>query len=715
MGEKVLEAAEVKSIDDLVRKVRSYSPGADVEFLRRAYFFSSEAHGMQTRKEGTPYMAHPLAVASILADMKMDTTTIAAAILHDTLEDTTTRIEDIRKRFGYELAFLVDGLTKLRRMEFKSLEMAQAENFRKMLLSMAEDIRVVLIKFADRLHNMRTLQYLPEEKRQRIASETLEIYAPLANRLGIGWLKSEFEDLGFQFLMPKLYAEIASKVAKRQEEYEGDIQHYIQIIEKRIKAEGLPGKVQGRVKHYYGIYQKMQKQGVPFEQIHDIFGLRIITDTKASCYAILGLIHSLWKPIPGKFKDYIGVPKPNLYRSLHTTVIVPGGERVEVQIRTKEMHRISEEGIAAHWKYKEKEGISGKDDRYISWLRDLVQVQKDMPDARAFLEAVKSEVVHEVIYVFTPNGDIKDLPVGSTPVDFAYAIHTEVGHKCIGARVNGRMVPLRHQLESGNTVEIITSPSHKPSRDWLKFVVTQRAKNRIKQWLKTEERKQSVDLGLKLLEEELRRRNQSPSMLRSAEMEQVAGTYNLSSLEDLYVSVGYGKISPHQVVNRLYPGQVEAPRPKPAKKAKEQKGISIKGIDDVLYHTAKCCFPVPGDNLVGFITRGKGVAVHRRDCQNLERLAVDEARLIEVEWVPEADSTSYARLMIETVDKPGILATLSAAISAAEVNISHMEATTTPDGTARLTFILEVKDRGQLLDITRNIAQTDGVIRVRRY
>jgi guanosine-3',5'-bis(diphosphate) 3'-pyrophosphohydrolase len=715
MGEKVLEAAEIKSIDDLVRKVRSYSPGADVEFLRRAYFFSSEAHGMQTRKEGTPYMAHPLAVASILADMKMDTTTIAAAILHDTLEDTPTRIEDIRKRFGYELAFLVDGLTKLRRMEFKSLEMAQAENFRKMLLSMAEDIRVVLIKFADRLHNMRTLQYLPEEKRQRIASETLEIYAPLANRLGIGWLKSEFEDLGFQFLMPKLYAEIVSKVAKRQQEYEGDIQHYIQIIDKRIKSEGLPGKVQGRVKHYYGIYQKMQKQGVPFEQIHDIFGLRIITDTKASCYAILGLIHSLWKPIPGKFKDYIGVPKPNLYRSLHTTVIVPGGERVEVQIRTKEMHRISEEGIAAHWKYKEREWVNPKDDRYISWLRDLVQAQKEMPDARAFLEAVKSEVVHEVIYVFTPNGDIKDLPLGSTPVDFAYSIHTEVGHKCIGARVNGRMVPLRHQLESGNTVEIITSPSHKPSRDWLKFVVTQRAKNRIKQWLKTEERKQSVDLGLKLLEEELRRRNHSPSLLKSAEMEKVAGTYNLSGLEDLYVSVGYGKISPHQVVNRLYPGQVEAPRPKPAKKAKEQKGISIKGIDDVLYHTAKCCFPIPGDNLVGFITRGKGVAVHRRDCQNLERLAVDEARLIEVEWEPEADSTSYARLMIETVDKPGILATLSAAISAAEVNISHMEANTTPDRTARLTFILEVKDRGQLLEITRNIAQTDGVIRVRRY
>jgi guanosine-3',5'-bis(diphosphate) 3'-pyrophosphohydrolase len=718
MTEKVLEAKEVKSIEDLARKVRSYSPGADIEFLKRAYFFSSEAHGMQTRKEGTPYMAHPLAVASILADMKMDTTTIAAAILHDTLEDTATRVEDIRKRFGYELAFLVDSLTKLSLMEFKSREMAQAENFRKMLLSMAEDIRVVLIKFADRLHNMRTLQYLPEDKRQRIASETLEIYAPLANRLGIGWLKTEFEDLGFRFLMPKLYAEIASNVAQRREEYEGDIQHYIQIIDRKLKGEGLPAKVQGRVKHYYGIYQKMQSQGVPFEQIHDVLGLRIITDTKANCYAILGLIHSLWKPIPGKFKDYIGVPKSNLYRSLHTTVIVPGGERVEVQIRTRDMHRIAEEGIAAHWKYKEKDGTAGasKDDRYISWLRDLVQAQKEMPDARAFLEAVKSEVVQEVIYVFTPHGEIKELPLGSTPVDFAYSIHTEVGHKCVGARVNGRMVPLRYQLDSGNTVEIITSPSHKPSRDWLKFVATQRAKNRIKQWLKTEERKQSSDLGLKLLEEELRRRNHRPSLLKSEEMEQVAKTYNLSGLDDLYVSVGYGKISPHQVVNRLTTEQVEeAPKPRRQKKAKELKGISIKGIDDVLYHTAKCCFPVPGDNLVGFITRGKGVAVHRRDCQNLERLAVDEARLIEVDWEPEADSVSYARLTVETVDKPGMLATLSAVISSADVNISHMEANTTPDKTARLLFILEVKDRGQLHNIIRNIAQTDGVLRVRRY
>ncbi|GAB4388773.1 MAG: bifunctional (p)ppGpp synthetase/guanosine-3',5'-bis(diphosphate) 3'-pyrophosphohydrolase [Thermodesulfovibrionales bacterium] len=713
------EAVEVKSIEDLARKVRSYSRGADLEFLKRAYWFSSEAHGMQTRKEGTPYMEHPLAVASILADMKMDTTTIAAAIMHDTIEDTHITVEDIRKRFGYELAFLVDGLTKLSRMEFKSKELAQAENFRKMFLSMAEDIRVVLIKFADRLHNMRTLQFLPESKRQRIAAETLDIYAPLANRLGIGWMKTEFEDASFRYLMPRLYKEISDSVTAKREEHEKYINNVIQIIEKRLKGENLPGKVTGRVKHYYGIYQKMQNQGIPLEQIHDILGLRIITDTKANCYAILGLVHSLWKPIPGKFKDYIGVPKPNMYRSLHTTVIGPGGERVEFQIRTREMHHIAEEGIAAHWKYKEKDGSRHKDDRYISWLRDLVQAQKEMPDARAFLEAVKAEVVPDIVYVFTPQGDIKELPAGSTPVDFAYAIHTEVGHKCVGARVNGKMVPLRHQLESGNTVEIITSQSHKPSRDWLKFVVTQRAKSRIKQWLKTEERKQSIALGTKLLEEELRRRHLSPSVLKSDDMAKVAESYNMPTVEDLLVSVGYGKISHHQVVNRLRPEaaalEEEAKPRKAARKPKEHKGITIKGVDDVLYHTAKCCFPVPGDDLVGFITRGKGVAVHRADCLNLERLAVDEARLVEVEWEPEADTVSHARLVVETVDKPGMLANLSSLISAADVNISHLEANSTQEKTARIIFILEVRDKSQLKTIVRNIMQTEGVLNVKRY
>jgi GTP pyrophosphokinase len=710
---------DVKNIEDLVAKVRQYNPGADTEFLKRAYWFSSEAHGLQKRKEGTPYMEHPLAVASTLADMKMDVVTIAAALLHDTVEDTYITTEDVRKRFGYELAFLVDSLTKLSRMEFKSRQDAQAENFRKMLLSMSEDIRVILIKFADRLHNIGTLEFLPEGKRQRIATETLEIYAPLANRLGIGWLKTEFEDMSFKYLYPGIYNEIVRKVKKRRAAQQEYIKAFIASVSKSIEEERIPARVQGRVKHYFGIYQKMQRQGIPFDQVHDVLGIRIVTDTKSNCYAILGLVHSLWKPVPGKFKDYIGVPKSNMYQSLHTTVIGPGGERVEFQVRSEDMDRLAEEGIASHWKYKEKGGFQGKDDRYISWLRDLVQAQQEeKADARQFLEAVKAEVVPDVIYVFTPKGDVKELPEGSTPVDFAYAIHTEVGHRCVGARVNGRMVPLRHQLVSGNTVDVITSASHKPSRDWLKFVVTARAKSRVKQWLRTEERKQSIDLGKTLLEDDLRKQKLKATVMESPDMEAVAKSYSLKSVEDLLAAVGYGKVSAHQVVNRLQPEKtaVKPPPGRAGKKPKEMKGITIKGIDDVLYHTAKCCYPVPGDELLGFITRGKGVAVHRQGCNNLERLAVDEARLIEVDWEPNEDITSYARVVVETVDKPGIIADLSSIISSAGVNISHLEATTSnQDRKARITFVLEVKDRRQLNAIVQQVTQKEGVIRVARY
>lgn len=706
---------ELITIDDLIKKVISYNPDADVEILRRAYYFSSEAHCSQKRIEGSPYIGHPLAVASILADMKMDTATIAVGLLHDTVEDTGTTAEDISGLFGNDIAFLVEALTKLSRMEFRTKEEAQAENFRKMLLAMSEDVRVMLIKFADRLHNMRTLQYLPENKRQSIASETLDIYAPIANRLGIGWLKIEFEDLSFKFLMPELYKELVRKVAKRKEEQEGYIREVTEIIEKKLKEEGIPGEVSGRVKHYYGIYQKMQKERITFEQIHDVLGLRIITDTKANCYAILGMIHSLWTPIPGRFKDYIGVPKSNMYQSLHTTVIGPKGERVEFQIRTEEMHGIAEEGIASHWRYKEKGGLAEKDGRYISWLREIIQAQKEVPDAKEFLEAVKGEVVPEVVYVFTPKGEIKELPMGSTPVDFAYSVHTQVGHRCVGAKVNSRIVPLRYQLRNGDTLEIITSPTHGPSRDWLKFVVTQRAKSRIKQWIKAEERKQSIELGTKLLEGELRRHNLGPSILKSEDMQAVVRAFSMQSFEDLLVSVGYGKVSAHQVVNKLMPEKpAEEIVPKIAKPSKEQKGISIKGIDNVLYHTAECCFPIPGDNLVGFVTRGRGVTIHRGDCKNLERLAVDDARLVDVEWKPGGETTSPARLVVETVDKPGILANLSALISSVNVNISHLEASSTQDKKAHIVFVLEVKDRGQLTNLTQKIAQMEGVLRVKR-
>lgn len=704
------------TIDNLISKVLSYYPDADIEILKRAYQFSSEAHTSQKRVEGSPYIEHPVAVASILADMKMDIATIAAGLLHDTIEDTNTTVKDIKDLFGEEVAFLVEALTKLSKIEFKTKEEAQAENFRKMFLAMSEDVRVILIKFADRLHNIRTLQHLPENKQQRIASETLEIYAPIANRLGIGWLKTELEDLSFKIIMPDLYNELIRKVAKRREDQEGYLKEVTGIVNNKLKEEGVPGTVSGRIKHYYGIYQKMQKQKIAFEQVHDVLGLRIVTDTKANCYAILGLIHSLWTPIPGRFKDYIGVPKSNMYRSLHTTVIGPKGERVEFQIRTPEMNMLAEHGIASHWRYKEKGEIDEKSNRYISWLRDLIQAQRELADAKDFLEAVKGEVVPEVIYVFTPKGEIKEMPIGSTPVDFAYSIHTQVGHRCVGAKINDRIVPLKHTLGNGDTVDIITSPTHGPSRDWLKFVVTQRAKSRIKQWIKAEERKRSIELGLELLERELKRHDLSPSVLKSEDMQKVLKSFSIQSLEDLYVFVGYGKLSAHQVANKLIPEKPaeEVPIARVAKPQKEQRGITIKGLDNILYHTAKCCFPIPGDGLVGFITRGKGVTIHRRDCPNLDRFAVDAARLIDVEWKVEGDATSPVRLLIETVDRPGILASLSALISSVNVNISHLEASSTEDKRAHITFILEVKDKSQLTGLVQKIAQMEGVLRVSR-
>ncbi|HWR58812.1 MAG TPA: bifunctional (p)ppGpp synthetase/guanosine-3',5'-bis(diphosphate) 3'-pyrophosphohydrolase, partial [Thermodesulfovibrionales bacterium] len=519
------------TIDSLIKKVVSYSPDANVELLKKAYIFSREAHCSQKRIEGTPYIGHPLSVADILADMKVDVATLAAGLLHDTIEDTDTSSKDIKDMFGGEIAFLVDSLTKLSKIEFKTKEEAQAENFRKMLLAMSEDIRVIIIKFADRLHNMRTLQFLPENKRLRIATETLDVYAPLANRLGIGWLRLEFEDLSFKVLMPDLYEELERKVAKRKEEQEGYLREVTETVNEKLREEGIYGKVSGRIKHYYGIYQKMQKQRITFEQVHDVLGLRIITDTNANCYTVMGLIHSLWTPIPGRFKDYIAMPKSNMYQSLHTSVIGPKGERVEFQIRTKEMHRIAEEGVASHWRYKEKDTVEDRDSKYISWLRELIHSQKDLRDAREFLEAVKGEVVPEVVYVFTPTGEIKELPVGSTPVDFAYSIHTQVGHKCVGAKVNGRIVPLRYQLRNGDAIEIITSPTHGPSRDWLKFVATQRAKGRIKQWIKAEERKQSIELGLKLLDVELRKHHLKHSDLKAEDMQAIAKAFSLQSVD----------------------------------------------------------------------------------------------------------------------------------------------------------------------------------------
>ncbi len=715
----VIEEKEVKGIEDLLEKVRAYNPGADLEFIRKAYFFSFEAHGEQKRQEGSPFIKHPLAVASILADMKMDTVSIAAGLLHDTLEDTPIIKEDIQKRFGYELAFLVDSVTKLGKIQFQSKEEAQAENFRRMLLSMAEDIRVIMIKFADRLHNMRTLQYLPRTKRMRIAQETLEIYAALANRLGIGWLRVELEDLSFKYLLPSLYEDMVKKVAYRQEEQEGYISNLIGMVSKRLAEEGIPAHVKGRVKHYYGIYQKMQRQKVTFDQIYDVLGVRIIARTKADCYAILGLVHAMWKPIAGKFKDYIGVPKSNMYQSLHTSVIGPEGKRVEFQIRTEDMNRVAEEGIAAHWRYKEKGHINPKDDRYIAWLRNFIQeLQGIRQTPKEFMDAVKAEVVPDTIYVFTPGGDIKELPLGATPVDFAYSIHTAVGHRCVGAKVNGRMAPLKYHLNNGDTVEILTQQSHVPSRDWLGFVVTERAKSRVKQWIRTEERKESLELGTKLMEAEMRKRGLHLPPPKGEQMTEAAQALGFQSVDDMIVAVGYGKLPVNQAANRIAPESApheQAPaRPEKQAKELEEKGITITGMSNILYHVSKCCYPIPGDNLVGFITRGKGVSIHRRSCPNLPTLAADEERLISVQWKASEGAMNYARIVVDTIDKPGIVANLSAAISSLNINIHHMEAVTNQLRKARISFLLEVRDRAQLNSVTQKLMQLEGVTNVRR-
>ncbi|MGB9892113.1 RelA/SpoT family protein [Thermodesulfovibrio yellowstonii] len=700
------------TIENVIEKVLQYRPNANVELIKKAYIFSREAHCAQKRKEGIPYIYHPLAVAAILADMKLDSTTIAAGLLHDTVEDAEMTIDDIGEIFTPDVAFLVDAVTKLSKLQFSTVEEAQAESFRKMFLAMSKDIRVILIKFADRLHNMRTIEFLPPDKQKRIAKETLEIYAPLANRLGIGWMRSEFEDLSFKVLYPDEYDDLVKKVAKRKEDQQAYIDNVINILSEKISAMNIPFKIYGRVKHYYGIYQKLIKQKIPFEQVYDVIGIRIITDTVPHCYDILGIIHSLWTLIPGRFKDFISLPKSNYYQSLHTTVIGPGGERVEFQIRTEEMDIIAEEGIAAHWRYKERKDLTEREAKIVSWLRDLI---KEISDPKELLDAVKAEVVPDTIYIFTPKGDVKELPVNSTPVDFAYAIHSEVGARCAGAKVNGRIVPLNYQLQSGDVVEIITSPHQKPRKDWLQFVVTQRARNRIKHFLRQEERQQGIDIGKQLLEAELRKQGIQSSILKTEKMEEILQAFSVQSIEDLYLLIGHGKISVHQVVNRLSPEipQDEIVVPKKVIPRKEHKQfISLKGVDEVLYHIAKCCMPVPGDEIIGFITRGKGISVHRKDCLNIQHLEHD--RLIEVFWTADDNSKVQTKISIECIDAPGILATITGLLSANQVNITAVKANSTSDKRALIDFTIEVKDRTHLSDIINKISQIGEVISVKR-
>jgi len=713
----------VTDLDQLLERIRGYAADADLGLVRKAHEFSARAHKGQLRRSGEPYLQHPIAVAGVLTSLKADVTAIVAALLHDTLEDTVAIPDELEREFGKDVVHLVDGVTKIGKITFRSYEEKQAENFRKMVLSMADDIRVVLIKLADRLHNMRTLEHLGAAKRQEIAQETLEIYAPLANRLGIGWIKNELEDLCLKHLKPEVYETLRIRVAKRDEDRQQYIDEVRQLVKKAMQENGLAGQVYGRPKHLYGIYQKMNKQSITFEEVYDLTALRIVTDTKMNCYAVLGVIHSVWRPVPGRFKDYIAIPKSNLYQSLHTTVVGPKGEHVEFQIRTEEMHRIAEHGIAAHWKYKEHGQVADRDSKAFGWLHQFIEWHEDLADNRQFMDSVKLDLFHDVVYVFTPKGIVKELPRGSTPVDFAFAIHTQVGDHCVGAKVDGKIVPLKYQLASGDTVEILTSPTQSPHKDWLKFVRTSRAKTKIKHWIKLEEQKRSIEIGRRLLESEFRRQGMAPAkMFKSAELLAAARQSGFESIDELAAAVGFGSVATSQVIGKLTALSSGAPAPvqeRPAVRKtvggkSDRTGVQVKGSRDLLMQLSRCCHPVPGDRILGYITRGRGLTIHAVDCPNLEALDYDKERLVEVEWDTATPSTHSVKMSIVAIDKTGVLANVSSAIAECHANISRAEIATREDQKAVLDFVVEVSDTHHLDQVLKAVERVDGVVTARR-
>jgi GTP pyrophosphokinase len=710
----------MRTLSDLLTEIPRYQSGGDVDVVRRAYEFTQEVHRDQRRVSGEPYHIHPLAVAGLLVEFKMDTTTVAAGLLHDVLEDTATTKAVLVERFGDDIAELVDGVTKIGKLAFASREERQAENFRKMLVAMARDIRVLMIKLADRLHNMRTLHYLSPEKQRGIGQETLDIYAPLAHRLGMAKVKGELEDLALKALHPDAYDDLQRRVAKRRLEREAEINQVIAILTKKLSEVGIPGQITGRPKHFFSIYKKMQA-GREFDEIYDLTAVRILAPSVRECYGALGVVHSLWKPVPGRFKDFIAIPKSNMYQSLHTTVIGPKGDPVEIQIRTPDMHRIAEEGIAAHWLYKEKKDRSGLDQAFV-WLRQLLEWQKEMKDPREFMETVKVDLFPDEVYVFTPKGDVKALPEGSTPIDFAYAVHTEVGNHCAGARVNGKLVPLRHVLRQGDIVEVVTSPTQKPSRDWLKTVKSTRARSKVKQWLRTEERARSVAIGKELLDREAKKsRVPVATILESEEIRKLAVEHGYTTVDDLLAGLGYGKLAASTIVTRFIPPdasadpKTEAKPAKPARPRTDAGGVSIRGVDDVLVRFAKCCGPVPGDAIVGFITRGRGITVHGRDCPNLAAGAVDSERTVTVEWAGADQQALPVKIAVHIGrDRPGLLAEISTAISSRQANIVKAEVTVTEDRKGLNHFTVEVRNLDQLQGVMGAIAAVKDVIGVER-
>ena len=710
-------------LQTLIEEIPKYQPAADLDLLERAYRFSERSHQGQQRASGEPYLSHPLEVAGLLVNFKMDVTTVTAGLLHDVLEDTKATKGELQREFGTEIAELVDGVTKIGKLAFSSREERQAENFRKMLVAMARDLRVLMIKLADRLHNMRTLQYLPTDKARKIAQETLDIYAPLAHRLGMAKVKAELEDLALRVLHPEDYQELMRRVAKRRLEREAEINNLIALLHDKLAEVGIDSKIAGRPKHFYSIWKKMHEGGREFDEIYDLTAVRVLTSTVRDCYGALGVVHSLWKPVPGRFKDFIAMPKVNMYQSLHTTVIGPRGDPVEIQIRTYEMHRIAEEGIAAHWLYKEKRSDRDKFDDAFTWLRQLLDSQKETSDPKEFLDNVRLDLFPDEVYVFTPRGDVKALPEGATPVDFAYAVHTDVGHHCVGAKVNGKLVPLRYTLRQGDILEIVTSPTQHPSRDWLKIVKSNRARAKINQWLKIEERARSLALGQELFEREARKYRLSPaSLLASDEMKKVVSELGFPSADDLLASIGYGKTSLQQVLGKLAPAAVhdteaiaEAKTAKTARKTGEIPAVRVSGVDDLLVRFAKCCAPVPGDSIVGFITRGRGLTVHARDCLTVAKNVLDRERLVAVEWEAGESTKRPVRIAVYIGrDRPGLLAEITTAISSRQGNIIKAEITVTDDRKGLNYFVVEVDDLRQLQDIMHAIREVKDIANVER-
>ncbi len=706
----------------LIDKVVEYHPGAECDLIERAYDFSEEMHRGQRRRSGDPYFVHPVGVANLIADLKLDVPSICAGLLHDVVEDTLASLDVVERRFGEEIASLVDGLTKISQVNFISREEKQAENFRKMILAMARDIRVILIKLADRTDNMRTLGHLKPDRQRDIAQETLDVYAPIAHRLGIYWIKNELEDNALRFQRPEVYYQLKRNVAKKKVERQRYIEDFIGQVSAKLVEAGIDAEVMGRPKHFYSIYNKMQRYDLLYDQIYDLVGFRVVVGSVTECYAALGVVHANWKPVPGRFKDYIALPKNNLYQSLHTTVIGAQGERVEVQLRTHEMHRVSEFGIAAHWSYKEGESTGQKEAQRFAWLRQLVEWQQNLSDPREFLGSIKEDLFSDEVFVFTPAGDVLNFPEGATVIDFAYRIHSEVGQHCAGARVNGRLVPLGYELTNGCTVEIVTTANQTPSKDWLTMVKTSRAKTRIRSWLKYLERSRSLAVGSDLLGRDLRRHRLDLKRLRkNGRLAEVAAGFGLKDDEALIATVGYGKITTRQVLGKLLPSGAMAEseafgegmiRKLIRRVTGDGPGVKVSGFDDEMVRFGKCCDPLPGEEIVGFLTRGRGVTVHARECS--EVLSSDPHRQVEVAWESGGTEPRLARIEVRCLDKPGMLAAITKSIGKAGVNISNAQVQSAPDEQAVNRFEVSVRDATQLKGVVRAIGKLRGVINVRR-